>query len=81
MGNCKIDSADRECGLRHHQLLHGSTVKFCNLACVHQSLRCDVTTDSFSSNQDIDNAKSGQNVLMQIQYVEVRGRVNQATVF
>ena len=78
MTSCRLKVDGGICGLKHHSQLHGSTVKFCNLAQIQPSKR---PTTLNQSDLDGENGISEPNTLMQIQYLEVEGDVNLCSTF
>ena len=73
LGACAVKVNGAPCGLKHHSQLHGSSVRFCNVAQQSKGQRAKGPDKS----ADDDPA----NVLMQVQYVEVEGKVNLACNF
>ena len=78
--SCKMYNNGKECGLKHHELLHGSTVKFCSLTLVHHYIRSRpsgerVDVDEIPTDEDLEcsDAKAGQNMLMQMQNAYYQG--------
>ena len=59
MTNCHVKVDGGICGLKHHSQLHGSTVKFCNLAQIQPSKR---PTTPNQSDLDGENGISRPNI-------------------
>ena len=78
LGGCRVKVDGKFCGLKHHNLLHGSTLKFCNLAQAKQYRRSPVPSKEELERED---QTSGPNTLMQMQYLEVEGDVNLCSAF
>ena len=75
---CKIMENNSQCGKKHHYLLHGSSVKYCNMVQLYQTLQ---HPDCTPTDEDLECNEVGQDVLMQMQWVGFEGDVNQGLLF
>ena len=77
-GNCLITTCCVPCGDKHKSLLHGTNSKYCNLAQVHTSI-----VPLGRSPPTMDEVERTENpcALIQVQWLECVGNVNQALAF
>ena len=76
LSNCTVRVNGSECGLKHNALLHGSSVKYCNLVQVYNTIRSQTPgSGSIPSVDDLEksDARAGANTLLQMQYTEFVG--------
>ena len=79
-GDCKAQDNGVVCGLKHNKMLHGSTIRYCNLTHVHSMLKNRMAgqpfdVDAVPTDADLREADSraGPNTLMQMMYVDFHG--------
>ena len=94
---CSIPINGSPCGAKHHNLLHGSNSKYCNMVHVSGS-RAEFRLDdramvavSNSNNviagnraptlKEIEDMDSAQNILFQTQWIEIEGDLNRCLTF
>ena len=79
-GVCSAMDSGIKCGLKHNKMLHGSTIRYCNLNIVHNMARkktrgqpVDITAVPTEEELQKADLRAGPNTLMQMLYVDFHG--------
>ena len=79
-GVCTAMDNGIKCGLKHNKMLHGSTIRYCNLNIVHSMARkktrgqpVDITAVPTEEELQKADLRAGPNTLMQMLYVDFHG--------
>ena len=91
MPMCSIPVNGSPCGVKHHNLLHGAKSKFCNMVHVNGArvkaggggvlVSNAVEGNRAPTMEEIERMDAAQNILLQTQWLEIRGDLDQCLSF